>query len=120
MLLADVNWQLQNGLTYFTTRIRPAVAVARMTDVILYAPTLIRDNLAIGRDLVLTERAQAALAAAYGPLFSPVRDARAEPQRLRDLVGGLAPGTRYVLCVLEAVARVPARRRRSRSAPWRS
>ena len=24
VLLADVNWQLQNGLTYFTTRIRPA------------------------------------------------------------------------------------------------
>ena len=107
MLLADVNWQLQNGLTYFTSRLRPAVVVARMTDVILYAPTLIRDNLAIGRDLVLTERAQAALAAAYGPLFSPVRDARAEPQRLRDLVAGLAPGTRYVLCVLKPSREFP-------------
>ena len=29
---------------------------------------------------------------------------------MRDLVAGLAPGTRYVLCVLEAVARVSARR----------
>jgi hypothetical protein len=107
VLLADANWQLQNGLTYFTSRIRPDVAVAWLPEVILYAPTLIRDNLAIGRDIVLTERARATLAAAYGPLFSPARDSRAEPRRLRDLVGGLAPGTRYVLCVLKPSPEFP-------------
>jgi hypothetical protein len=104
VLLTDVNWQLENGLTYFTSRIRPEVAAARMPDIMLYAPTLIRDNLAIGRDLVLTERAQQDLFTAYGPLFSPQRDSRVEPQRLADLVRGLAPGTRYVLCVLKPSA----------------
>jgi hypothetical protein len=101
VLLTEVNWQLQNGLTYFAKRMRPEVAAARLLDVILYAPTLIRDNLAIGRDIVLSERAAATLSAAYGPLFAPVRDPRAEPQRLRDLVADLTPGTRYVLCVLK-------------------
>jgi hypothetical protein len=107
VLLTDVNWQMQNGLTYFTTRSRPGVAMTPLSEVVLYAPTLIRDNLAIGRDVALTERAQATLSAAYGPLFTPRRDARVEPQRLGDLVADLAPGTRYVLCLLKPSPEYP-------------
>lgn len=100
VLLIDLNWQLQNGLSYFGKETRPEVAYARMPDVILYAPALIRDNLAIGRDIALTERAHLELNAAYGPLFPAARDPRAPVTRLADLVRDLPRGTRYALCVL--------------------
>ena len=69
ILLTDLNWQVQNGLSYFAKVTRPEIAVARMPDVLLYAPALVADNRAIGRDVVLTERARATLTAAYGPLL---------------------------------------------------
>jgi hypothetical protein len=100
ILLADLNWQIANGLSYFTKARRPEVAYARMPDVQLYAPALVADNRAIGREVTLTERARASVAAAYGPLLPVTRDARVEVPRLSDIVRKIAPGTRYVLCVL--------------------
>src|SRR5262249_1478683 len=55
LLLADLNWQLVNGLAYFAKVIRPEIAYAWVPRVLLYAPALIHDNLAMGRDVVLTE-----------------------------------------------------------------
>ncbi len=101
ILLTDLNWQVQNGLSYFGKEIRPALAYARMPDVLLYAPVLVRDNLAIDREVVATERAQRHVVSAYGPLLPVERDARVSAGALRDLVDGLAPGTRYALCVLK-------------------
>lgn len=100
LLLTDLNWQIQNGLTYFVKEKRPDLAHARMLDVILYAPVLINDNLENGRDIVLTERARAELDAAYGPLFPSVPDPRVSVPELADLTRGLPPGTRYVLTIL--------------------
>ena len=51
ILLTDLNWQVQNGLTYFGKEVRPSLAYARMPDVLLYAPALVADNLAIGREV---------------------------------------------------------------------
>jgi transmembrane protein TMEM260 (protein O-mannosyltransferase) len=100
VLLADLNWQVQNGLSYLTRARQPEIAVARMPDVALYAPALVADNRAIGREVVLTERARATAAAAYGPLLPIAPDARVAVPRLTDTVRDVTPGTRYVVCVL--------------------
>ena len=54
LLLADVNWQLDNGLDYFTRHVRPDLNVARVTDRVLSLPLLVRDNLAAGREVLMT------------------------------------------------------------------
>ena len=100
ILLVDLNWQLVNGLAYFAKVVRPEIAHASLPDVELYAPALVADNHAIGRDVVLTARAAATLRAAYGPLLPIVADTRVRVPTLADAVRDLPPGTRYVLCVL--------------------
>ena len=75
LLLTEMNWQLQNGLTYFGQYVRPEVLHAWLPEVMLYAPALIRDNRAVGRAIVATERAAGQIGAAYGPLFRIELDA---------------------------------------------
>jgi hypothetical protein len=101
ILLTDLNWQVENGLSYYVRHERRDVAYARVADVLLYAPALIRDNLDIGRDVALTARARDSLMAAYGPLLPTQRDARVPEPGLFPLTEGLAPGARYVLAVLK-------------------
>jgi transmembrane protein TMEM260 (protein O-mannosyltransferase) len=100
ILLTDLNWQIQNGLSYFIKVKRPEIAAARMPDVLLYAPALVADNRAVGREVALTERARATAAAAYGPLLPVTADERVVVPRLAETTRELARGTRYVLCVL--------------------
>jgi hypothetical protein len=100
ILLADLNWQIGNGLSYLAKVKRPEIAYARMPDVQLYAPALVADNRAIGRDVALTERARASIETAYGPLLPVIRDPRVAVPRLTGAIGAVSPGTRYVLCVL--------------------
>jgi hypothetical protein len=71
-----------------------------MPDVQLYAPVLVADNRAIGRQIALTERARASASAAYGPLLPTARDERVPVLRTSDVARQIAPGTRYVLCIL--------------------
>jgi hypothetical protein len=99
LLMTDMNWQLQNGLTYFGQYVRPEVLHTWLPEVLLYAPVLIRDNRAVGREIVTTERAAGQLAAAYGPLFG-IERTRSVPT-LEAVVGSLPAGSRYVLCVLK-------------------
>jgi len=101
VLLTDLNWQIQNGLTYFGDHVRPELLHARLTDVLLYAPAFVRDNLAARREVVVTERAAQLLGAAYGPLFEIRNDDRVIVPSLDDLARDLPRGTRYVLCVLK-------------------
>jgi hypothetical protein len=101
VLLTDVNWQIQNGLTYFGDHARPELLHERLTEVLLYAPAFVRDNLAARRDVVVTERAAQQLDAAYGPLFEIRNDDRIVLPSLEDLARDLPRGTRYVLCVLK-------------------
>src|SRR5262249_35608369 len=100
ILLADLNWQIQNGLSYYSTVTHTEIAWARTPDVMLYAPALVSDNGAVGREVTLTERARATLETAYGPLLPTVRDSRVEAASLSASADRVAPGTRYVLCVL--------------------
>jgi hypothetical protein len=100
VLLTDLNWQVQNGLNYYARRARTDLAVARMPDVLLYAPALFQDNRAIQRDIVVSERAADELIASYGRWFSVTPDTRVEVPTLSSRIGSLPKGTRYVLCVL--------------------
>jgi len=100
ILLADLNWQLVNGLAYFAKVIRPEVAYAWLSHVLLYAPALILDNLDHGREVALTRRARVELTRAYGPLVPTVHDPRVNEPTLVEIARGLPRGTRYALCVL--------------------
>jgi transmembrane protein TMEM260 (protein O-mannosyltransferase) len=100
VLLADFDWQVENGLNYFSTRTRSDFLYSRLADVMLYAPALIRDNVEIGRRVVAGDRARSRLEAAYGPMLSSTRDESVAVARLIDLLRDLPRGTPYVLCVL--------------------
>jgi transmembrane protein TMEM260 (protein O-mannosyltransferase) len=101
ILLEDLNWQMANGLSYYTKVVRPEVAVGRLPDVMLYLPALVADNAQAGRDVAVTDRARAAVDEAYGPLAPTVAASRTAITPLARLVEGLPSGTRYVLCLLK-------------------
>jgi hypothetical protein len=101
ILLTDLNWQVQNGLSYFGKEIAPEIAYTRMPAVILYAPALVADNASVNRDVALTERARSGLVDAYGPLIPSTRDPRVDVPALADAVRDLPDGSRYVFCILK-------------------
>jgi hypothetical protein len=101
ILLTDLNWQLQNGLTYFAKRTSPEVAYARMPAVVLYAPALIASNTAINRRVILSDAANRTLSTAYGPLLATERDPATPAPSLARMTAGVPAGTRYVLCLLK-------------------
>jgi hypothetical protein len=107
IMLVDLNWQVANGLSYVASVRRPELAYARLPDVVLYAPTLVADNHAIGRQVALTERARATIEAAYGSLLPVRRDTRVMAPNLVESIDGIAAGTRYVLCVLRPSRDLP-------------
>jgi hypothetical protein len=100
VLLTDLNWQIENALLYFTRYERRDVAWARLPDVMLHFPFLVRDNQAISRDVSLDAAAAREVVAAYGPLFPIERDPALPATDLVGTIARLAPGTPYVLCVL--------------------
>jgi hypothetical protein len=100
VLLTDLDWQVQNGLSYYEKVIRPELATVRLRDVLLYAPALVQDNLEIGRRVALTAQARLALADAYGPLIRTAPDPQVTSPTMLEITRGLASGTPYVLCVL--------------------
>ena len=107
ILVTGLNWQLENGLTYFAKEMRPEVAWTRSTDVAAHAPALITDNLSAGRNVALTSRARSDLGSAVDAAFTVGPDSRTAAPTLGALVGTLAPGTRYVVCVLRPSSEFP-------------
>jgi MFS family permease len=98
LFLVDLNWQVANGLSYFTKSVAPEILIARMRDVLLYAPALILDNQAAGRNVVVDAQAGKLLTQSYGPLFELSLD---NPVlSLGESVASAPSGARYVLCVL--------------------
>ena len=100
VLVTDVNWQLENALLYYTRFGRRDVPWVRLPDVELHFPLLVRDNEAISRDLILDAYSARDVVASFGPLFPMQRDPISASPDLIDEIGGLSPGTPYVLCVL--------------------
>jgi hypothetical protein len=107
VLLVDLNWQVQNGLSYFGKALAPEIAYERLPDVLLYAPAFVADNRAIDRDVALTEQARSALLTAYGPLIQVRPDPRVLATPLAASMRGLPDGTRYVLSILKPTRDVP-------------
>jgi hypothetical protein len=107
VLVTSLNWQIQNGLSYYTKVHHPEFVHARLADVSLYLPALVRDNHAIDRSVAVTSNAKTDIEAAYGPLFDLDADPRASTPRLADIVRALPEGTRYVLTVLRPLDEFP-------------
>jgi hypothetical protein len=99
ILLVDLNWQIANGLSYYTKTIAPQAGAVRLRDVLPYAPALIDDNLKNDRSIYLTGPARDLLLAAYGPLFNPRVDNAIE--MFEHVARTIPAGTRYAVCLLK-------------------
>ncbi len=107
---ADMNWQLQNGLSYYVTWTKPQITVFRAGDVLLYLPFFIRSNLEAGREILASEPSARLMAAAYGPLLTAQPDARVSVPRLSDVIAHVPRGAPYVLCLLQQSPEFPTDR----------
>ncbi len=104
---ADLNWQLHNGLDYYAKYTRPDLAVFDADDTLLYFPFLADSNQSIGRGIALTPMAAGLVASAYGDLYDLRPDARVAVEPLARRVAATAPGTRYVLTLLDPYPDMP-------------
>jgi hypothetical protein len=107
LLLADINWQLENGLDYYARHVRPELNIAHVTDRVLSLPLLVRDNLAAGRQVVVTPEGRRMAEAAYGGLFAFEPDPRVDTRPLAARLGALPPDTLYVLALLAPYRDLP-------------
>ena len=105
LLLADMNWQLQNGLDYYARHTNPDLLQIRASGRLLTLPWLIEDNLRNGRDIVMTRGSAQLVRAAFGDTW------RLEPERrgptLGEQLAQLPRGTPFVLALLRAYRDVP-------------
>ena len=107
LLLADINWQLDNGLDYYVRHVRPDLNVARVTDRVLTLPLLVHDNLAAGREVVMTPESRRIAEAAYGGLFSFAPDPRVDARPLAHGLAAVPADTVYVLALLAPYRDLP-------------
>ena len=107
LLLADINWQLDNGLDYYVRHVRPDLNVARVTDRVLTLPLLVHDNLAAGNEVVMTPESRRIAEAAYGGLFTFAPDPRVDVRPLADRLDNLPADTIYVLALLAPYRDLP-------------
>ena len=99
IMLVDLNWQVANGLSYFAKSVRPELAIARARDVLLYVPRLIRDNAAVGRQVIASEQAARILNESYGPLL--IAEGETRLASLSSLAATIPAGTRYAVCIVK-------------------
>jgi Protein of unknown function (DUF2723) len=107
LLLADINWQLDNGLDYYIRHVRPDLNLARVTDRVLTLPLLVQANLAAGNDVVMTPESRRLAEAAYGGLFAFAPDPRVDVRPLVARLGALPADTIYVLALLAPYRDLP-------------
>jgi hypothetical protein len=100
ILLSNLDWQSENALLYSARYERLDLAWTRLADVMPHLPFLVRDNHAIGRDVVLTTDAAADVLAAYGTLFPLVRDEIPPSPPLSEVAARIPRGSPYVLSLL--------------------
>jgi hypothetical protein len=100
LLVSRMNWDQENALLYAGRYLQPTVPWVRLYEVLPHFPYLVRDNFAIGRDIVLTADAAARVIAAYGSEFPVVQDDVPAAPPLADIVARIPRGAPYVLTVL--------------------
>ena len=97
VLVSAMDWQAENALLYAGRYERTELAWTRLADVMLHLPFFVRDNHAIGRDVVVTAEAARAVLAAYGNTYPMFVDPVPPARPLSVTAAGIAPGTPYVL-----------------------
>ena len=107
LLVSRMTWDQENAVLYAGRNVEPPVAWTRLQDVMLHFPFLVRDNLAIGRDVVLTAGAAAQVVAAYGSAFSIIEDPVAGAGSLADVAARIPRGSPYVITILTPPAAFP-------------
>jgi hypothetical protein len=107
LLLADINWQLENGLAYYTRHVRPELMVVRAADRTMTLPWLIADNLAAGRAIAMTPQSRQVTEAAHGGLFAFAPDPRVDARPLASRLGVVPRGVVYVLAQLAPYRDLP-------------
>ena len=107
VLLSQMDWQSENALLYSARYERRDLAWTRLADVMLHLPYFVRDNQAIGRDVVLTSRAAADVLTAYGAHFPIVRDEVPAARALSEIVERIPRGAPYVLSLLTPTPEEP-------------
>ena len=105
VLVADLNWQLQNGLDYYARHTNPDLLHLRAAGRLLTLPWLIEDNLRHGRDVVLTRASARLVRQAFGDTWSMEQERRSRP--LPEQLAALPRGTPFVLALLRAYRDVP-------------
>jgi hypothetical protein len=100
LLVTQLDWQVENALLYRTRYHTRHVVWARLPDVMLRFPFLVRDNAAIGRGVVLTPVAAAQVAGAFGPMFPLAVDGTLPAPTLAAVAARIPRGPPYVLALL--------------------
>jgi hypothetical protein len=99
LLVTRMTWDQENAL--YAAHYSPhAIPWVRLNEVRLHFPHLVRDNLSIGRDVVLTADAAASVVAAYGSHFPVVRDTFPPAPPLAETVGRIPRGAPYAMTIL--------------------
>lgn len=107
VLGADMNWQLHNGLDYYSKYTRPDLVAFDVPGTLLHFPFLVSANAALGRRVVLTEGSAELVERLYGGLYELQRDPRTPVPTLAERAAGLPRGTAYVLGVIEEYPEAP-------------
>ena len=100
VLLSGMNWETESALLYSARWERRDLAWTRLPEVLPHLPDFVRDNQAIGREVVLTAEAARDVVAAYGAALPIVRDERIRAASLRETVAQIPEGLPYVLAFL--------------------
>jgi hypothetical protein len=100
LLVAQLNWQLENVLLYTGRHVRSDLAWVRLGDVIPHWPFLVEDNHRLGRDVVVTADAATQIVAAYGPAFPLIEDSAVRVPALPEACAQIPRGMPYILAVL--------------------
>ena len=100
LLAARVNWQVENALLYETRYRLRHVAWIRLDDVLLHFPLLVRDNHAMGRDVVLTAGGVPQVSAAFGSLLPIVPDPMLPARSMLAHASEIPRGDLYVMTLL--------------------
>jgi hypothetical protein len=100
VLLSQMEWQSENALLYSARYERRDLAWTRLANVLPHLPYFVRDNHAIGRDVILTQSAAAEVVAAYGPAYAVLRDETPSSPSLTEIVDRIPRGAPYILSLL--------------------
>jgi hypothetical protein len=103
LLVTRMPWDQENAL-YAAHYLPQAIPWVRLNEVMLHFPDLVRDNLSIGRDVVLTADAAAQVVAAYGSHFPVVRDNFPPATTLAETAARIPRGAPYVMTILTPLA----------------